>query len=114
MAVLEGSDAARIEGQLKNIAHNPLPILESQLVPGEVISGGNVVLPCVRAPATWRSPTSATMDIVSSAWSRSWRRCLKTAGNVHGIQVHTLKMDILTGGKPLQIGHMAVPARVQN
>ena len=28
MAVLEGSIVARIEGQLKNIAHNPLPILD--------------------------------------------------------------------------------------
>ena len=33
MAVLEGSDVARIEEELKNIAHNPLPILDHNLYP---------------------------------------------------------------------------------
>ena len=31
VAVLEGSDAARIEEQLKNIAHDPQPILDHNL-----------------------------------------------------------------------------------
>lgn len=33
VAVLEGSDVARIEEQLKNIAHNLLPILNHNLYP---------------------------------------------------------------------------------
>ena len=33
VAMLEGVDAVRIEELLKNIAHNPLPILDHNLYP---------------------------------------------------------------------------------
>ena len=39
MAVLEGSDAARIEEQIKNIAHCPLPILDTKVYPERFYRG---------------------------------------------------------------------------
>ena len=42
VVVLEGSDTARVQRQVKDIAHNPLPILDPSLHPDRFYRGSNL------------------------------------------------------------------------
>lgn len=73
MAVLEESDAAKIEERLHNTAHNPLPILYHKIFTRSGSTEGLqrivVYVGAGVGPATWCSATSVTRDIISGLWS---------------------------------------------
>ena len=66
VAVLEGSDAARIEERLKDIAHNPLPIQIHNLHLKRFYEGLQCIAVSV-GPATWRCARVATRDTICDA-----------------------------------------------
>ena len=92
VVVLEGSHAARCSRQLKDVAHCPLPILDTRLYPGRYYRGPSVhSAQCVGEGVMdqrWCFATNANAGIIYGAWIRRSWRCLVDRGRVTRTKVH--------------------------
>ena len=100
IVILEGSDAARTQRQIKDVAQSPLPILDLALHPYRFYRGPTLHFRVCEGRAQGPK-TLVTRDITSGASTSRYYECLRMGGCVHFVQVHRGLTTVVAHKKPL-------------